>query len=166
MLAQRLGEALRLRRDSFLWMVTQPRASGDAVLVVAGVFVVWYLLLRTSNLGVLSELNSLFGGVVSFLMAWVIATAAYWAVGRYLLHGSGQFWSALPVVGFAHAPLVLVPIGAKLLGLALVSWAAAAGWAMLMLAAGSRVALDLDQERPAIAAAAGVLGWFVGFFRF
>lgn len=143
-------------------MVTQPRASGDAVVVVAGVFLVWFLLLRNSNLSMFGAVNSFFAGVVKFLFAWVLATAGYWAAGRFLLKGSGQFWSALPVVGFSHAPLALVPIGAGLLGMPGVSWMAAAAWAMLMLAAGSRVALDLERERTVAAAAAGVLGWWIG----
>jgi hypothetical protein len=153
-------------------MVFDARANGDAVLIVAGVYLVWALFfwLSTGGLpglrGVGSNINLVLSLFVNGAFAWILATGAMWLVGTYVLEGSGRFGTALPVTGFAHAPLVLVPI-LVLVGLsgAMASLIAGA-WSFAVLTVGSQVALELPRERAALAALAGVVVWWILFFVF
>lgn len=147
----------RLDRRFYTELVFDSYATGNAVLVVALV----YLILALAPF-LLSGLLS-FGYLVPILrvllngaIGWIVVSLVVWAVGAFLLDGDARLQTVIRLAGFAHVPLLalLVPV----VGL----WVGTLWFGAALMTTGE-TSLGLPRDRAIIAAAAGVLVWFLLF---
>lgn len=168
---QRLWQALQLKRDAYVWMQFNQAANGDAVLIVAFVYSVWaalIILLSVTGLPVIRAGVFSFTTLVSLFIrggfGWILGAGAVWLIVSYVFEQPIRFGSVIPIVGYAHAPLALVPVAAAV-GLAGGLAMLFAGiWSAAMMVTGFQSNLDLPQERAVGLALAPLLVWllFVG----
>ena len=166
-LLRHLVDAVLLRKDAYVWMVFDARATGDALLVVAGVYGVWIILGLTISGGGLSldTVDAVLRLLVQGGFAWILASAAAWAMSQFVLGGGGRFATTLPVVGFANAPIVIVPFLTQFADVdpTLARLLGGIGMA-IMVARGAEVALELQREKAALAALVAAAVWYVVLF--
>jgi hypothetical protein len=168
---QRLWQALQLKRDAYVWMQFNQAANGDAVLIVAGVYAFWVLfawILSTSGIPFLAAgsflIRAIVGLFISGAFAWVIGSGAVWLISNYIFESHVRFGSIIPITGYAHAPLILVPVAARLNFPAALAMLFAGIWAAAMMVTGFQSNLDMKQERAIGSALVALLAWvlFVG----
>lgn len=153
-------QAGRLDRTFYTKLIFDNYATGNAVVVVALVYVVVAVVRPFLELGAfVIALAPLVGLLVNGAVAWLLLTLVSWFVGVRLLGGHSQLTTAIRVTGFAHVPLLATAVPALLVTLAAMVWFVAA----LMVALEAALSLD---RRPALGAAvAGFLGWLLLFGR-
>lgn len=168
---QRLWQALQLKRDAFVWMQFNQAANGDAVIVVAFVYAVWVafiFLLDITGLPVVQAGVFSFGTFISLFIrggfGWILGSGAVWLIVSYVFEQPIRFGTVIPITGYAHAPLALVPIAAALGltgGLAMLF---AGIWSAAVMVTGFQSNLDVPQERAVGLSLAPLLVWllFVG----
>ena len=163
---QRLWQALQLKRDAYVWMQFNQAANGDAVLIVAAVYGVWVLfasVLNTSGLPFLATgADALIDFVSLFIagaFAWIIGSAAVYAISTFIFESRVNFGAIVPITGYAHAPLAVVPIVARLsfpVGAALIFLGI---WSAAMMVTGFQSNLDMTQERAIGSALTAMFVW-------
>jgi len=171
---QRLWQALQLKRDAYVWMQFNQAANGDAVLIVAFVYAVWVAfssLLNVSGLPALRPGAFSVADIVNLFIrggfGWILGSGAVWLIVSYVFEQPIRFGTVIPITGYAHAPLALVPVGAAV-GLAGPLAMLFAGiWSAAMMVTGFQSNLDVSQERAVGLALAPMLVWllFVGLPR-
>jgi len=168
---QRLWQALQLKRDAFVWMQFNQAANGDAVLIVAAVYAVWVAFIFLLDITGLPVLQAGVFSVAAFVnlfirggFGWILGSGAVWLIVSYVFEQPARFGTVIPITGYAHAPLVLVPVAAAV-GLAGGLAMLFAGiWSAAMMVTGFQSNLDVSQERAVGLAIAPILVWllFVG----
>lgn len=151
---QRLLQALQLKRDAFVWMQFNQAANGDAVLIVAGVYAFWVIfsvLLSTTGLPFLVAGSFIARAIVELFIsgafAWILGAGAVWLIVNYIFENHVRFGTIVPIVGYAHAPLAIVPVAARLGFPSSLAILFAGIWAAAMMVVGFQSNLDLTQER-------------------
>lgn len=165
---QRLWQALQLKRDAYVWMQFNQAANGDAVLIVAAVYAVWILFAIGLNLGGLPFLSAGAWAVGTFVslfiagaFAWILGSGAVYAISTFIFEARVNFGTIVPITGYAHAPLVLVPVIARLnlpVGAALIFLGI---WSAAMMVTGFQANLDMTQERAIGAALTAMFIWIL-----
>jgi hypothetical protein len=86
-------------------------ATGDAVLIVAGVHAVIQIVgfVRAGSFNVFGLLQAVVLGVAG----WIFLSFAVWLMGTRLLKGSGEAQTLIRLTGFAHLPLLLTALGSE-----------------------------------------------------
>ncbi|MDH3605372.1 MAG: YIP1 family protein [Acidimicrobiia bacterium] len=163
---QRLWQALQLKRDAYVWMQFNQSANGDAVLIVGLVYAVWVLFASVLNTSGLPFLDTGFDAVSQFIQlfiaggfAWIIGSGAVYAISTFIFESRVNFGAIVPITGYAHAPLVLVPLVARLsfpIGAALIFLGI---WSAAMMVTGFQSNLDMTQERAIGSALTAMFVW-------
>ena len=168
---QRLWQALQLKRDAYVWMQFNQAANGDAVLIVALVYAIWVAFSYLLNASGLPALKAGVFSVAGFIdlfirggFGWILGSGAVWLIVSYVFEQPVRFGAVIPITGYAHAPLTLVPVAAAVGltgGLAMLF---AGIWSGAMMVTGFQSNLDVSQERAVGLALAPLLVWllFVG----
>jgi hypothetical protein len=175
-----MGEVVRttldtamLKREPFQRMVFAGGSNGDAyfVVILATVIVPLLFVLGLVGFDPLEWLNWLVGIVAGMANAgfrWLIAGGVFWYAATNALGGAGRYHAGLPVVGFAHTPLVLIPFISRftpLDSLALV-YLAPAAWAVMIMSVGAQTIYDVPRDKAILAGLAGAVGYFIAIFLF
>jgi hypothetical protein len=153
--------AARLDKRFFTELIFDDYATGNAVLVVAGVYVVLALAAALSgvpNVGLIGVLLIVLGGVIG----WLVLGVALWLAGVKLLNGQARGQTVMRLVGFAHVPLVVVAVALAFQApvstvVAFVGFA----WFVAAVVAVARVLFDFDSSRALSAALLAVAAWWV-----
>lgn len=150
--------ASTFNRDAYLRAVLSPNATGDAVIIVAAVYLVLAVsILPLDGLDLIGYLRFVINGAFS----WLILSGAIYLVGKFALEGEGSFQGVLAMAALAH-PVLLLVLAARALGLpALLALMAGTAWFLAILVAGTRVALSLVLERAVLAVAGGYVLWLL-----
>jgi hypothetical protein len=154
--------ASTFNRDAYLRAVLSPNAAGDALIIVAAVYLVMAVaILPFDDFDLAGYLRIVISGGFS----WLILSGAIYLVGRYGLEGEGSFQGVLAMTALAH-PVLLLVLAARAVGLSpFLALLAGTVWFLAILVAGTRVALDLVLERAVLAVAGGYVLWLL-FSRF
>ncbi|MGI8823357.1 MAG: YIP1 family protein [Acidimicrobiia bacterium] len=161
---RRLGEALSLRREAFVWMDLNDRATGDALILVVLTRLLIMLGLGFGLLGLAtsaSGLDVLFRSLLNAAVFWLVYSGITYAVSRYLLEGDGSFATILRITGFAYPTLLLTLVTIRIFDNGIIAFVVASIWFLLVVAHGVRYESDLPIERAALAAGLGLVGWMV-----
>ncbi|NNL49034.1 MAG: hypothetical protein HKO76_11795 [Acidimicrobiia bacterium] len=165
---QRLWQALQLKRDAYVWMQFNQAANGDAVLIVAAVYAFWALFAVVFSLGGLPFLakgdfafSQFFSLFIGGGFGWILGSGAVYAINTFIFESRVNFGAIVPITGYAHAPLALVPIVSRLglpVGAALIFIGI---WSAAMMVTGFQSNLDMTQERAIGAALAAMFVWLL-----
>jgi hypothetical protein len=165
---QRLWQALQLKRDAYVWMQFNSAANGDAVLIVAAVYAIWIFFALVLQLGGLPFLRAGELAVTSFIQlfisgafAWLIGSGAVYAISTFIFENRVNYGTIVPITGYAHAPLALVPVIGRLglpVGAALVFIGI---WSAAMMVTGFQSNLDMTQERSIGATLTAMFVWLL-----
>lgn len=157
----RMMRAARLDRRLYTEVFFDNAATGDAVLIVAGIYGAIYLaLVLGSNLGF--SVISFIGILLSGLIGWLIVSGGLWLAGTKIFDGSARGATVVRLTGFTHVPLVLL-VAAPFVGSILtdVVVAAALIWFIAAIAAAARVLFDFDTRKSVGSALLAVALWWV-----
>jgi len=167
------------QRDAYLRAVIGSNGTGDAVIIVAAVYVI--LALTVSPWAVVDVVGHA-RFVLNGAFAWLILSGIIYLISRHGMRGDGSFQGVLAMSALAHPVLVLLvaaQVGAsfpltwyahptlllmevwKLGFLPAIVVTLATLWFLGILAAGTRVAMSMTIDRAALAVGAGYLGWWV-----
>lgn len=157
---EQMVQAARLDRTFYTRLVFDTYATGNAVLVVAVVYLVLALvpwLLRGLTLGG-AMLMSVLQVVLFGAIWWIIMSLVVWVIGAYLLEGEARLQTVIRSAGFAHTPLLVavVPVVGFWVGVV---------WFGAGVTVAAETTLGLDRGKAVIAAAAGVVAWLIFFGR-
>ena len=156
-IVQRVLGAARFDRESFLWMLWNDRAGGDAALLVIGTDIAIGLgLIGAPNFG----LAGFVVGIIRGLIFWLLYSGIAWALGKFLLEGSGQYGGVLRIAGFAYPTRILIVAAAYFMSLE-AAFLVGSVWFFAVVAHGLKEALELSLEKGAIAALGGFLGYLI-----
>ena len=165
---QRLWQALQLKRDAYVWMQFNQAANGDAVVIVAAVYAVWILFAVVFSLGGLPFLakgDFAVSGFISLFISggfgWILGSGAVYAINTFIFESRVNFGAIVPITGYAHAPLILVPVISRLglpVGAALIFVGI---WSAAMMVTGFQSNLDMTQERAIGAALTAMFVWLL-----
>jgi hypothetical protein len=167
------------QRDAYLRAVIGSNGTGDAVIIVAAVYVILALTVSPREVvDVVGHARFVLNGA----FAWLILSGIIYLISRHGMRGDGSFQGVLAMSALAHPVLVLLvaaQVGAsfplalyahptlllmevwKLGFLPAIAVALATLWFLGILAAGTRVAMSMTIDRAALAVGAGYLGWWV-----
>ena len=157
----RMMRAARLDRRLYTEVFFDNAATGDAVLIVAGIYGAIYLaLVLGSNLGF--SVVSFIGILLSGLSGWLIVSGGLWLAGTKIFEGSARGATVIRLTGFTHVPLVLL-VAAPFVGSILtdVVVAAALIWFIAAISAAARVLFDFDTRKSVGSALLAVALWWV-----
>lgn len=157
----RIIRAARLDRRLFTEVFFDSAATGDAVLVVAGVYAAIYLaLVLGSSLGF--GVVDFIGIMLSGLIGWLIVAGGLWLAGTKIFEGSARGATVIRLTGFSHAPLALLVV-APFVGSPITDVVVAASiiWFVAAIAAAARVLFDFDTRKAVGSALLGVALWWV-----
>ena len=148
-----LGVA-RFDRESYLWILWNDRAGGDAVLIVA----ITQLLITLGVVGL--DLRAFLDLFISGMFFWLIYSGIAWAVANFLLDGHGAFTGVFRIAGFAFPTLLLIIFADYLID---APWSLLAGsaWFVAVVAFGMKEAMEVPVDRGWLAAAGGLVGWVI-----
>lgn len=166
------------QRDAYLRAVIGSNGTGDAVIIVAALYVILALTVYPQAVtDVVAHGRSLLNGA----FAWLILTGIIYLIARYGLRGEGSFQGMLASSALAHPVLILlvaaqvgapIPLSVVAHPTLLLSevWkldvipgivvAVATVWFLAILAAGTRVAMSVTIDRAVLAVAGGYAGWW------
>ena len=158
----RLLRGARLDKRLYTEVFFDSAATGDAVLLVAGIYGVIYVALALGSDIVSLTVVALIGILLSGLIGWLIVAGGLWLAGTKIFDGSSRGSTVVRVTGFSHGPLLLlvvapfVPSGfAQLIvGLALV-------WFVTAIAMAAQVLFDFDIRKAVGSAMLAVALWWV-----
>ncbi|MFQ5966575.1 MAG: YIP1 family protein [Acidimicrobiia bacterium] len=153
--------AARLDRTLYSELVFDSYATGNAVLLVAGIYgAVYVALVLGSSRGftVILFLNVVLGGVVQ----WIVAAGALWLAGTKIFPGDARFPTVLRLSGYAFTTLILLVVQPLVSGaLAQLVFAAALLWFGVALAVVAEVSMDLQRRQSIPTALIAVAVWFI-----
>ncbi|HDK46226.1 MAG TPA: hypothetical protein ENG94_08125 [Actinobacteria bacterium] len=158
---QQMLRAARLDRRVYTELIFDDYATGNAIMVVAGVYALIALASAFSGIPGISltgVLLVLFGGVIG----WLVIGGALWMAGVKLLDGEARFQTVVRLVGFAHTPLIIVAIALPLPSPVSTAVAIVAlVWFFAAVTAAAQVLFDFERGRSASAALLAVAVWWV-----
>jgi len=152
----RLLQVVRLRRDAFVWMDFNDRATGDAAILVAITQVLMALGTGTSLLRLLNP-ATLISLLISALFFWVFYSGAVYVISRFLFDGSGGYAIYLRITGFAYPTLLLVIFTVLIIQSALISFVVGGAWFVVVVANGLTYTVDIPMLKAATAAVGGLI---------
>ncbi len=144
----------RFDRESYLWVLWNDRAGGDAVIIVLITQAALTLGLVGLNFRLFLQL------FISGLFFWLIYSGLAYAAGKFLFEGSGNFGGVLRIAGFAFPTTILV-LAFQVFVSPTWAYLASLGWFVAIVAYGMKEAMDLPIQRGWPAAGLGVLGFLV-----
>ncbi len=154
-IAQRVIGAARFDRESYLWMLWNERASGDAALLVLGTD----LLVGIGLVGL--DLTGLLSWILAGLIFWLVYSGIAWAAARHLFGGSGQYIGVMRIVGFGYPTRLLILAFVVLMEPSIIAVVLGTLWLVAIVANGLKEAMEVTLEQGIMAAALGVLGYLV-----
>ncbi len=153
--AYRVLGAARFDRESYLWMLWNDRAGGDAALLVLGTdLLVGLAIVGLDPLGILRVM-------VGGLFFWLIYSGIAYAAGKFLFEGSGQYMGVLRIAGFAYPTRLLIIALTVLTVPWPLNFLLGSAWMVAIVANGMKEALELPMEKSVLAATAGLLGYLI-----
>lgn len=162
-----------LKREPFQRMVFAGTATADAYIVVFAVSVLVPLLFLLDVVGLdpfnwLSWVVALIAGAANAGFRWLIAAGVFWYMATNALGGQGRYHAGLPVVGFAHTPLLLIPLIANFTRLSspILIYLVPAAWGVLIMSVGVQAVYDVPKDKAVLAGLAGAFGYFLAVFIF
>ncbi|MEE9297483.1 MAG: YIP1 family protein [Acidimicrobiia bacterium] len=160
---KRAINAALLRRDPYLHMVLAPDGVADGAIVVAVVYGILMAPLVVDGVSVISAARLLLSGMFS----WIILSGLVYLVGRHLLEGYGSFPSVMAATSIG-TPVLLTSLALAPFLDPFTSRLVVSVWLVLTLWMAARVALDLTNEKAAMAAVGGWIAFIVvsSIFRF
>lgn len=144
-------------------MVLAPDGVADGAIVVAVVWAILMTPLVVDGVSLISAARLLLSGMFS----WIILSGLVYLIGRHLLEGYGSFPGVMAATSIGHpvllASLVLAPFLDPFTSRLVVS-----AWLVLTVWMAARIALDLANEKAAMAAVGGWVAFIVvsAIFRF
>ena len=150
----RLLQAVKLRRDAFVWMDFNDRATGDAAILVAITQLLIALGLGASLFDLISPLI-LVQLLIGALFTWVLYSGAVYLVSRFLLDGTGQYAIYLRITGFAYPTLLLVVFTSIVISNPTLALALGGAWFVVVVANGLMYTVDLPLPKAFLAAIGG-----------
>lgn len=150
----RLLQTVKLRRDAFVWMDFNDRATGDAAILVVITQVLMTLGFGTSLLRLLNPFM-LVQILLGALFFWVLYSGAVYLVGRYLLDASGQYAIYLRITGFAYPTLLLTVFFVLIIPNALLAIILGGAWFIVVVANGLTYTVDISLQKAVLAALGG-----------
>jgi hypothetical protein len=158
----RFLQAVRLRREPFVWMDLNDRATGDALILVAVTRLLWFLgsagFGRFSNLVTFRVWDTLVRWIISGLFFWLLFAGITWAVIRFLLEAGGDFATLLRITGFAYPTLLVILFLDSFITNPELAFVAGTIWMLAIVARGVQYVSDLPLDRAGIAAVSGLAG--------
>lgn len=157
----RIMRAARLDKRLYTELFFDAAATGDAVLLVAGIYGALYLALVIGadlTFGVIGFIGILLSG----LIGWLIVSGGLWLAGTKLFEGSARGATVVRLTGFSHVPLavlVLAPFVGSVLSDVVVALALI--WFVAAIAAAARVLFDFDTQKSVASALLAVALWWV-----
>ncbi len=158
----RMFRAARLDRKLYTEVFFDNAATGDAVLLVGGIYGVLYIALVVGSsavrFGVISFVSVLLGGIIG----WLIVSGGLWLAGTKIFDGSARGATVIRLTGFSHAPLALLVV-APFVGSILTNLvvAAALAWFVAAIARAASVLFDFDTRKAVGSALVAVALWWV-----
>ena len=134
---------------------------GTAVILYA-FWILFGWLLNTGGLSLSAGEFAVVGFVQLFIsgaFGWLLGSGAVWALSNFVFERRISFGAVIPITGYAHAPLFIVPIVARLNLGAGIGFVFAGIWAAAMMVTGFQSNLDMPQERAIGAALVGMFVW-------
>jgi hypothetical protein len=160
----RFVQTLRLKRDAFVWMDFNDRATGDALILVA-------LTAIASFAGYFAGLRSLFnldfvelliGVVLSSLIQWLLYSGIAWAIVRYGWKAEAEFSTYLRFTGFAYPTTLLTVVIALVLNrIGLLTLFLGFAWFIFIIGRGMEYASDLPRDKALVTAVGALLGLII-----
>lgn len=153
-------------------MVFAGGSAGDAYFVVIAVSVLpLFFLIGQVGLNPVDWVGWLVGVLAVMASSgfrWLIAAGVFWYAATNVLDGGGRYHAGLPVVGFAHTPLFIVPFISRFTPLdsAALVYLLPAAWSVMIMAVGAQAIYDVPREKAIFAGLAGALGYFIALFLF
>ena len=156
MLFNRIAGVFRLSIATFEDIEHDPRATGQAALVVG---IVALLAAIGSGFGALFTEGGFFStflyALVWTYISWILVSLVVYIVGTAFFHGTADFYEMLRVIGFAYAPqmLAIIPCVGGIIG---AIWSLVAGFIAV------RQGLDIDDLRSLFTIVAGFALYLIG----
>ncbi len=158
---QRFIEALRIDRESFIWMEFNDRATGDALILVLITQVLFLIAGGTPLLGFVIGFTDVLSAIVSTVIFWLVYSAIVYAVVRYLFRGDGLYAFYLRVAGFAFPTLLLLLFTTRLIATNPIAALLGSLWFLAIVAYGTHYVADLPLGKAVVASGAGYVGWVI-----
>jgi hypothetical protein len=158
---QQMIRAARLDRTLYTEIFFDSYATGNAVLLVAGIYAAVYVGMVV-GLGISFSVPSFISVMLGGLVGWLIVAGGLWLAGTKVFEGMARGATVIRLSGFAHTPLLLL-VAAALLGrpFSQILVAIALAWFVAALAMAARVLFDLDSRQAVAAALLAVAVWWV-----
>lgn len=159
-----MGQALSLKREAFVWMDLNDRATGDALVLVVLTRLLIMLGLGFGLLGLAtsaSGIDILFRSLLNAAVFWLVYSGITYLAARHLLDGSGSFATILRISGFAYPTLLLLLVTIRIFDNGTIAFVVASVWFLAVVTHGVRYESELAIERAAVAAGLGLVGWMV-----
>lgn len=150
----RLLQTVKLKRDAFVWMDFNDRATGDAAILVVLTQILMTLGFGTSFVRLLNPFM-LIQVLLGALFFWVVYSGGVYLVGRYLFAASGQYAIYLRITGFAYPTLLLSVFVVLFVPNALLALILGGAWFVVIVANGLTYTVDLSIKMAAVAAVGG-----------
>lgn len=152
---KRFQQTLQLKRDAFVWMSFNDRATGDGLILVALTPIVSFLVLAvlSRNLFAGGLWRLLIDLVLAALIQWLLFSGIAWAIVTYGFKTGGEFSTYLRFTGFAYPTTVLVVVFVWLLNArGLLPFTLGHIWFVLIIVAGMGYTSDLPRDKALLAA--------------
>jgi hypothetical protein len=158
----RIMRAARLDKRLYTEVFFDSAATGDAVLLVTGIYAAIYLALVIGSNLVGFSVVAFIGIMLSGLIGWLIVSGGLWLAGTKIFDGSSRGSTVIRLTGFSHAPLTLL-VAAPFVGSILtdVVVAAALIWFVAAIASAAQVLFDFDTRKSLGSALLAVALWWV-----
>lgn len=167
----RFLDTLTLRREAFVWMDLNDRATGDALILVALTPLLQALLFLVGlgSLVTISGLSFLVNSVISALIQWLLYSGIAWAIVRYAIQAEADFATYLRFTGFAYPTTLLVVLIALVLNrLGLLTLLLGFAWFIVIIGRGIEYSSDLPRSQALLTAVGALIGLMIvnAIFRF
>lgn len=160
----RFLDTLTLRREAFVWMDLNDRATGDALILVALTPVVQVLLfvLGLGSLVTIGAWSFLLNSVIAALIQWLLYSGIAWAIVRYGIKAGADFATYLRFTGFAYPTTLLVVLVALVLGrLGFFTLLLGFAWFIVIIARGIEYSSDLPRSQALLIAVGALIGLMI-----
>jgi hypothetical protein len=148
--------AARLRREPYLRQVLAPDGVADGAMIVGVVYLALAIPAFVRGVDIIPILRFMLGG----LFGWIILSGLVYLIGKHGLEGYGSFQGVMAASALAFPPLVIGVVIEFLLD-PLPSSLIASVWLLFCLWMAAKVALDLSNDRAALATIGGYLAWLL-----
>jgi len=161
MLLTQMFRAARLDKKLYTELFFDSYATGNAVLSVALVYALLYLVIVAGSIARF-DLIGLLWFMLGGLVGWLVLSGGLWLAATKLFDGHGAGATAVRLTGFSHTPLLLL-IAAFFVpsGIVQVVIVVALVWFGATLAVAARALFDLELRPAALSALMAIAIWWV-----